>query len=133
MIVGNIEELSIIDVFDRGVPNRECIAIAVNTSVNLGQYGLFIGVRGPAGFAMPIKDNLFWFGDGIVNRDDWIFVYTGPGSPRANPLPNTSNFTYSVHWGRNLTVFFNPELVPILFRIDAVIIGKPPTAALPRQ
>ncbi len=128
MIVGLIQELSIVEVYDRGVPNRECIAIAVNETLNLGQYGIMLGVRGPTGYAFPIKDNLFWFGDGIVNSNDWLFLYTGAGNPKSNQIPNTQHYTYTLHWGRRTTILSNHEIVPILFRVDAVLVQAPPVA-----
>ncbi len=65
MIVDLITELSA-GVFDRGIANKERIVLFVNESVNLGQYGLMIGIRGGDGGAFPIRDNMLWFGDAIV-------------------------------------------------------------------
>jgi hypothetical protein len=120
MIVGLIDELTIVGIHDRGVPNQERIVITVNDTINLGQYGLMIGIRGTRGMAFPIKDNLLWFGDGVVNKGDWVFIYTGPGQAKVSSLPNTNECIYSLHWGRDWTAFASQELVPILFRIDAV-------------
>jgi hypothetical protein len=128
MIVGLIQELAIVDVFDRGVPNRECIAIAVNETLDLGQYGVMLGVRGPTGSAFPIRDNLFWFGDGIVNREDWLFLYTGVGNPRSHQIPNTQHHSYALHWGRKTTILSNEQIVPLLFRVDAVTVQAPQAA-----
>lgn len=122
MIVADIFELTIVGVYDRGVPNRERIVLAANQQVNMGQYGLMIGIRGPEATAVPIRDNLLWFGDGLVNKGDLIFAYTGPGAPRVTPVPNNPERLITVHWGRS-TVFLGDEnLVPILFRVDAVMI-----------
>jgi hypothetical protein len=123
MIVSLITEFTV-SVFDRGVPNEERIVLLVNERLNLGQYGLMIGIRGPAGMAVPIKDNMLWFGDGIVNKGDWIFVYTCPGEPKATTLPNTQEHLYSIHWGRKETILHHHDLVPILFRVDAVIVPQ---------
>ena len=130
MIVNLITELSIVGVFDRGVPNQERIVIRVNEPVNLGQYGIMIGIRAWSGFGIPIRDNFLWFGDGIVNRGDWIFIYTGPGKAQTTPLPNTQERLFSIHWGRQNTFLNSNDLVPILFRVDAVQVplenGNPP-------
>jgi hypothetical protein len=120
MIVNLITELTIVGVFDRGVPNQERIVLRVNETVNLGQYGIMIGIRGWSGTGVPVRDNLLWFGDGIVNRGDWIFVYTGPGTPKMTTLPNTEERLLSIHWGRQYTILNSDDLVPILFRVDAV-------------
>lgn len=130
MIVNLINELSVIGVYDRGIPNQERIVLHVTETVNLGQYGLMIGVRAQDGTAFPVRDNLLWFGDGVVARGDWIFIYTGPGEPKVSTLPNTNNRTYTLHWGRAETILHNREVVPILFRVDAVQVPQE-TASLP--
>lgn len=122
MIVGLITEVSIVGVFSRGVPNEERIVFVANERVQLGNYGVMIGVRIDQTFSVPVRDNLLWFGDGLMNKGDWIFLYTGPGEPRQSTLPNTEEKLYSIHWGRKQTMLNNPELVPILFRVDAVQI-----------
>jgi hypothetical protein len=120
MIVGLIEEMTIVGVADRGVPNQERIVIRANVAVNLGRYGLMLGIKATAGNAFPIRDNLLWFGDAILWRGDWLFVYTGPGEARVNQLPNISERIVSVHWGHTQTILHHQEIVPILFRVDAV-------------
>jgi hypothetical protein len=120
MILQDITELNVVGVYDRGVPGQERIVIRVGQTVNLGQYGVMLGIRGTDGAAFPVRDNLFWFGDGLVFEGDWLFIYTGPGQARATTVPNTSETLYSIHWGRPTTILNAKELVPILFRVDAV-------------
>lgn len=123
MIVGTIEELSIMAVLHRGEPNQECIAIKAEEDTNLGQYGLMIGVSGGVDKgAWPLKDNLLWFGDGWVKKDDWLFVYTGSGRPQATPGTNGAESLFSIYWGREHTIFHASKVVPILFRVDAVSV-----------
>lgn len=130
MIVGDINEIKIIGVYDRGIPNQERIVLYAEETVNLGQYGLMIGIRAQGNTAFPIRDNLFWFGDAIITKGDWIFVYTGPGTPTGTNLPNTQQHAYTIHWGRSTTILASNEVVPILFRVDAVHIPLGP-AMLP--
>ncbi len=129
MIVGDVTELAVVKIFDRAVPNKECIAISVNRAVNMGQYGLMVGRHDAAtnNGSVPFFDNLFWFGDGVVNAGDWMFVYTGPGTPRSTTATNGVNKIYSLHWGKPQTVFANSMIVPILFRVDAANILMPPS------
>ena len=122
MIVGDITELRVEGIYDRGVPNKERVVLRVNTIINMGQFGLFLGVRQQQGAAFPIRDNFFWFGDGYVAAGDWIFVYTGPGEARTSELPGSTQKLYSLHWGRQNTILSSPEIVPFLFRMDAVDI-----------
>lgn len=132
MIVSPVTEITVAGVFDRGVPNQERIALLVNEALNLGQYGLMIGVRSHDGSAFPIRDNLFWFGDGLVKRGDWLLIYTGPGEPKATNLPNTEEHIYTLHWGRAETILHIRDFVPILFRVDAVLVPQE-IASLPQK
>lgn len=126
MIVNQLSELEIVGVYDRGVPNKERIVVVVEETVNLGQYGLMIGVRAANGLALPIRDNLFWFGDGIVNKGEWLVIYSGPGKPMVTEMPDSTDKVYSIHWGRENTMLANPLLMPILFRADAVQVLTDP-------
>lgn len=128
MIVELIRELTVIGVHDRGIPNQERIVIAANETVNLGQYGLMVGLKGSTGTAYPIKDNLLWFGDAEIKEGDWLFVYTGHGKAKVSTLPNNSSRIISIHWGRDWTIFLSPEVVPILFRVDAVHVPSTQSA-----
>lgn len=126
MILANITELSLYGVYDRGKANQERIVIYVNDPiVNLGQFGLMLGIKGPNESALPINDNLFWFGEGYVKRGDWLFIYTGPGEFRKSTIPNSDSIIYTAYWKRKLTILGDLTIVPILFRIDAVITSSP--------
>ncbi len=127
MIVSDLAELRLYPVADRGAPNSEHVPIQVLQPTDMGRYGLMVGISGPQQFAMPIQDNLFWFGDGVVNAGDWIFLYTGSGSPRIHDVPDLpGSKIYTVHWGRPNTMFANSLVVPILFRTDTEEVGVPP-------
>lgn len=123
MIVEDLKELSIVGVYDRGIPNKERIVLFAKVSVNVGQFGVMLGIRGEGRTATPIRDNLLWFGDGWVNPGDWIFIYTGPGVLRASTLPNSTARVISTHWGRSTTVLHDQRVVPILFKIESVQVS----------
>jgi hypothetical protein len=131
MIVSNLTELTLMAVLDRGVPNNECIAIKANERLNLGQYGIMLGVYSHLNSAIPVKDHLFWFGDGFIEKDDWIFIYTGTGTPRKTAATNGISNIYTVFWGKQTTIFADTNIVPLLFRVDAVDVISPP-ANLPQ-
>lgn len=115
-----IEELQIFGVYDAGIPNLERIIVRAIQQVDLSSYGLMLGIRGHNGSAVPVRDNLLWFGHGIINRDDWLFVYTAQGQTRIIDVPNTAERIISIHWGRSTTLFNGPEFLPILFRLDGI-------------
>lgn len=120
LIVDGITELTVVGAFDRGIPNQERVVLQANEMVNMGQFALLLGIRQQEGFAVPIRDNFYWFGDGIVYKGDWIFVYTGPGESRKNEVPGTTEKLFTVHWGRTQTVLGSLDVVPVLIRTDAV-------------
>ena len=126
MIVSNITELTVVAVLERGVPNEECIAIKANERINLGQYGVMLGAYTQINGAIPFRDNLFWFGDGFIEKGDWLFIYTGIGESRQTKTKDEINKIYTVFWGKLKTVFANTSLVPLLFRVDAVDVLSPP-------
>ena len=126
MIVKGVTDLEIMAVLDRGVSNKECIAIKVNAAVNLGQYGIMLGSYAHQNAAVPYLDHLYWFGNGFVKPNDWLFVYTGSGDTTKNLSHDGTNDVYSLYWGKPVTVFAQSIIVPILFRADAVDVASPP-------
>ncbi|MBO6838677.1 MAG: hypothetical protein JJ878_18670 [Alphaproteobacteria bacterium] len=124
MIVEEIFELVLLGVEDRAIPNRERIVLQAAQPVEMSQFGLLVGVKQGGGTALPTNDNFFWFGGGVVQPNDWIFLYSGTGSPTARDIPNSRTKLYSVFWGRGQTVFNHPELVPMLVRVGGVTVER---------
>lgn len=115
-----IDELQMYGVYDPGIANLERIIIRVLQEVDLNCFGLMLGIRGHNGSAIPIRDNLLWFGHGVVKPSDWLFIYTAAGETRLIDIPNTGERIISLHWGKHVTLFNGPEFLPILFRLDGV-------------
>jgi len=115
-----INELKIVGVYDHGIPNMERIVLLANEPIDLGNYALIVGIRGQEGQAFPLRDNFLWFGNGWLQKGDWLFVYTAPGEPKMTQLPNQSEKLYSIHWGKTQTIFQHKELIPLLVRMDAI-------------
>lgn len=128
MIIAALQELELYAVADRGIPNTERVPILVREPTDIGQFGLMVGYSDTTGSAHPMRDNLFWFGNGLVNPGDWIIVYTGGGIQKTEDwhTPPGSK-VYTVHWGRDRTMFTNGSIVPILFKVGAVHVDLPPS------
>ena len=124
-----LDSLRIMDVIDRGTPNQERVPILVDKETELGNYWLGIGIRQTDNQIYPINDNMMWLGNGFVTQGDWLFVYTGLGSPRTNNVPNQSNHIFSMHWGRDQTLFSSPEIFPYLL---SGVIDLTPSHSTPR-
>jgi hypothetical protein len=127
----DIPELELYPVDDRGKPNSERIAVLVRETTDMGKYGIMLGHKNSDGSATPFQDNMFWFGPGTVHPGDWLLVYTGKGEAKSVDWEQPETKLHTVHWGKEKTIFANTNLVPILFRMDAVNIGKSP-ADLPQ-
>jgi len=124
MTLPAIFELTLVGVYERGVPNRERLVFQPTQTIDIGQFGILLGVTGSPGMAFPIRDNFFWFGNGVVSSGDWVLVYTCAGKPTGSIIPNTNSKVYTVFWGRPTVIFSDPSIVPVLFRMDAVSVGE---------
>lgn len=122
----NVTEFALVEVLDRAIPNKECIAIRVKEKTETGAFGIVLGIYAENGYAKPLLDHFFWFGDGVVQEGDWIFVNTGDGDARLNRSTDDKNDVYSMFWKKKNTVFANTNIVPIIFRIESVVVGAPP-------
>jgi hypothetical protein len=121
-----VTELRLVTVLNRGVPNQECVALNVMQSIDMGKYALIVAYQQSDGTAHPYRDQFFWFGHGTVQAGDWIFLYTGEGSPRVTEQISGIGKSYAVHWGRTTTMFANSAVVPILIRVDALTVCYAP-------
>ncbi|MHC8330224.1 hypothetical protein [Pseudomonas sp. LB1P83] len=130
-----IETLQIVDVQNPGIPNQERIAIYVHKFCNLAEYCLILTLPTPEGGSVPVKDHMLWFGQGMVQPGDWIFVYTAVGSTTIlpNPAPQLPGAVprrfINLHWGKNHTIFQNRALSPMLIEIGGTGILIPPAPA----
>jgi len=128
ILLPQIPELELLGVADRGVPNRERVVLRSHGHVQMGGYALFLGIRSHApGFALPVRDSMFWLGDGPVRPDDWVIVFTGSGTPSNTQMPDAPGKIYLLYWGRPTTIFHDPQVVTMLLRLGGVSVEVPPT------
>ena len=123
MLLPPIAELTLLGVVDRNVPNQERIVLRPTEATNLAQFGLLIALRLENGSTIPLRDSFFWFGETVVSPPSWIVVFTGTGQAEELEIPETKQKVHVLYWGRAQTVFSYPLLVPILVRIDRVLVG----------
>jgi hypothetical protein len=112
---------------------KERIPHRIESELDIGEYALTLGVRSPApGFVIPVKDALFWFGSGNLVPGDWIFLYTGAGTPSVIPPDeNVHGRLLVVYWGRSETVFHDPQIVPVIWHVGGM--RTPPVPKAVRQ
>jgi hypothetical protein len=124
-----IPELTLVGVFDRGVPNRERIVLKAETTIEVGNYAVVLGIRYlHTGVFVPIQDAMFWFGSGAAVANDWLFLFTGSGTFNSIPNADGTGKIYLSYWGREHTLFHDPTTEAVLWRINGANFPPPPVA-----
>jgi hypothetical protein len=118
-----ILELSMVGVLEAGIPNRERVCLRPTDSINLASFGLHVAIRQPQGHVTPVPNLFFWFGDFIVSPPAWIMVFTGKGESRPTPIIENGQRIYLLYWNLETTIFNIPDLLPVAFKIDSILIG----------
>jgi hypothetical protein len=124
MIIAPITELTVLGIVKAGVPNQERIVIRPTEPVNLAQFGIILASQDQNGMNTPIADSFFWFGELIIEPPCWLLIYTGAGEFQKTTLQDTGHTAYVFHWGRPYTIFGTSNIKPILFRMDAILVGQ---------
>lgn len=125
MYLPAIVEINLIGVADAGKPNHERVMLRPNEAVNLAQFGVVLGVRTQQPLvAHLLRDHTIWLPEITLSPPAWILIYTGPGKDRQEMWNNQP--VLILHWNKQQTLFGDPDLVPVLVRIDAIIVGPGP-------
>lgn len=117
-----VPELNLIALYEAGVPNRERVLFKAVQRANLAQFAIGVCWQNSNGLVTPMQD-YFWLGDQIVEPPTMVFVYTGQGTQQIGQFPDGQPYL-SIHMGRDVTVFNRLEIVPVLFRVDSMTIGR---------
>ncbi len=115
-------DLSIIALYDGGVPNLERVCIRIPGKVNLAKYALVVGWRNQDNVTTPMRD-FFWLGEREIEGPYILYLYTGSGVEKLGKLDNGQPYL-TMHLGSDQTLFNNQFLVPILMQIGGVNVGK---------
>jgi len=134
MSIEVIENLKMVEVLDHGRPNHERVAIYVQHPCDLSEYCMFLTMAGAESPVAPVRDHMLWFGYGLVNEGDWIFVYTASGSTTITTNAPSKDGSFpsriiSIHWGKDHTIFQNRAVNPLLVKIGALGAIAPPAPA----
>jgi hypothetical protein len=125
--IPQIDELRLLGVYDRGIPNKERIVLKAKQNLDIGWYALILSIRGPSpGHATPMRDSLYWFGSGNVAANDWLFIYTGTGTDTKIPSNDKTCTLFIQFWNRPQTIFHNKQIVPVLWRLNGITIERNP-------
>lgn len=103
------------------------------TSVQMESHCLLLAVRDPiSGVYQPLSDYFFWFGAGVVQPNEWVFVYTGPGDARKTNIQGSPDTAYVLHWGHPRTLLADHSITPLLIKLGSMTIADPPQMDLPQ-
>lgn len=120
-----LSELRIVDVVDRGIPNKKRIYLQAMTDLSLGTYLLSLGYPVGNQKVFPSFDQYFWFGNETVSANTWIIVYTGPGEPKVTAMPNESKDpVLALHWGKPQTILGDNSLHPFIVSFEGILVAE---------
>jgi hypothetical protein len=126
-----IEEIVIQGVYDRGVPNKERIALKVLESVDLSRCLLLLGFPINPTSAYPLKNHVFLLGQEQVVPPHWILIYTGPGERKLTREVHSREPALVLHLGEARTILHDERVAPILISVDGILVGSAPQLLLP--
>ena len=116
----NIEELDLVGVADRGVPNKERIIMRPRWEIeNLQGYIVGLGIvdsTNPLSLT-PLANFAFFFTECCPELNSWIVLYTGKGEPQVTELPTTGQRAYTFFWGYDRVLFKHPLIIPVVLRV----------------
>jgi hypothetical protein len=125
-ILATINELTLVGVADRGVPNKERIVLRPTEAVGLSAFALIVVFLRDDQTAIPLRDYFFWFGDLTVAPPGWIYVYSGPGENSVSEIGSTGQTKQPVHvlhWGKEHVLFNDDRVHPALVRLGGIGFG----------
>ncbi len=129
-----VPELSVIGIFDAGVPHRERIVMRPMQAVDLSYFALIVGVQSKTGI-IPLNDCFRWLGPKVIGPPSWLVVYTDTGDDVDTSHTTSGEPVHIMHWGRTRTLFIDAgvQLVVGVIRIGGLVswLAPKPAALLP--
>ena len=131
--LGTIPELTLLGAYEHGVPNKERVVLRAEVPVDLGFFAVVLGLRNPspegALLATPLVDSMYWLGSTLIQAGDWVFLFTGPGTPTVTRSNDNRCNLHITFWNRPKTVFHDKRVIPLLWRLNGINIERTGTAA----
>jgi len=105
--------LKIDQIKNRGEIARERIVFKVTNDLELGTFIVFKTDKFDDNSFSGNPEELFWFPDKIIKKDDVVVLYTKDKEEieRLNPSGNKSHFFY---WGHEKALFSNQDKIVVL-------------------
>jgi hypothetical protein len=77
-----------------------------------------------ADVVFPISDQFLWLGNGSIDGNSWVFIFTGKGNPSVTSESSTKEPVQSIFWNKSTVVLEDSDVVPALCHWDTLIIGN---------
>ena len=127
-ILPPVHELSVVGIFDPGIPNRERIVLRPTQPLNLAAFALILSATAPEGVT-PIPNQFLWLGERWLSPPAWIVVFTGPGRFQEGAHQTTGEPVLELHWGQPGVVLGRPGVAVSVIRIGALTSQVTPITA----
>ena len=109
--------IRIVQIADRGVPNKERLHLAVLRECLLNNYVVFVTSWISPSLIASHPRQIFWFPSHPVKAGDQVVLYTGPGNPVTERTPDGTTVHF-LHWGLTQTVWNRPEDCAVLLELS---------------
>jgi hypothetical protein len=110
-------KIQVVGIRERGIPNRERLALSVLQETNLCYYAALLSkYLSPASISTGSLPG-YWFPNQIVKVGDQIELFSGNGSPRVSPTIIGGTY-YSYYWGLPNVVWHDPSACAIVLELS---------------
>lgn len=110
--------LQIVQIADRGVPNRERLHLRALSDVNLNFFVVFDTTYTSPSAISNLQRHAYWFPSHLVKAGDHVILSTGNGTQSSswNPAGGTNHFFY---WGLQHTIWNQTGDCAVLFELSS--------------
>jgi hypothetical protein len=108
--------LKIVQIWDRGVANKERLDLLVIAPANLNYYSINDTVRMANGNIVAVPKRSYWFTAAQVNPGDHVILYTGPGTNRT-VIRTDGRTNHFFFWGLPSTIWHGTDSCAVLIEM----------------
>lgn len=129
-----INELGVPYVVGAGLANVERVVFRPNEHTNLARYCIGIVRQKEDGSLLLLNDWLFSFPSREVEPPAWVYVFTGGGEYKVEPIMEGAVPYHIFYWNHKHTLFGKGDIFPLLFQIGTMhLSNKLPTGLKPGE
>jgi hypothetical protein len=111
-------KLKIIQIIDRGVPQKERLHMSVLADANLTNYAVIDTARVESTKIAAGSRRVYWFFDKKVRAGDSVILFSGPGTNISQPRADGAN-NHFYYWGFKETIWGDPLSCAVLLELNS--------------